>query len=173
MCASAASTRCSVSPAIHPQTIPRSWKSWPRSSASTPRCRPRRGTTHPDVQAAVTVIGRRNPRHDRQRLNLRSAQLPGADLRDANLIGADLAAADLSGSDLSAAEFAAANLSAANLSNTNLVGAPFFSTTLDRANLRGASWTRDWPPPRHWQLDDTSGRLVVRATDVPPPVSGS
>lgn len=31
--------------------------------------RPRRAT-RPDVQAAMTVVGRRNPRHDRQRVNL-------------------------------------------------------------------------------------------------------
>jgi hypothetical protein len=41
--------------------------------------------TRPDVQAAITVIGRRDSTHDRGRINLAGANLAGADLTDANL----------------------------------------------------------------------------------------
>jgi hypothetical protein len=56
--------------------------------------------TRPDVQAAVTVIGRRDIAHDRRRINLRGVHLPSADLPEANFSGADLTAANLTHSDL-------------------------------------------------------------------------
>jgi uncharacterized protein YjbI with pentapeptide repeats len=46
--------------------------------------------TRPDVQAALTVIGRRNRTHDRGYINLTKANLTGADLSSADLSGADL-----------------------------------------------------------------------------------
>jgi pentapeptide repeat protein len=54
--------------------------------------------TSPDVQAAVTVIGRRTSRHDSQPIvlagaNLTRARLDGANLNYADLIGADLGGA--------------------------------------------------------------------------------
>lgn len=52
------------------------------------------------MQAAVTVIGRRNPRHDRQRVNLTGANLTGADLGGVDLTGANLFLANLTRADL-------------------------------------------------------------------------
>jgi Pentapeptide repeats (8 copies) len=46
--------------------------------------------TRPDVQAAITVIGRRNPRHDGRPVNLAGSNLTAADLHSADLRGADL-----------------------------------------------------------------------------------
>ena len=44
--------------------------------------------TRPDVQAAVTVIGRRDPANDKGPIDLSSADLSGADLSNAHLAGA-------------------------------------------------------------------------------------
>ena len=51
--------------------------------------------TRPDVQAAVTVIGRRISRNDRERIDLSGALLSGALLADTDLAGAILSGADL------------------------------------------------------------------------------
>jgi len=61
-------------------------------------------------------------------VNLRGADLSGAnmrgdDLRGANLSGADLSGANLSGADLSGADLRGANLSGADLSGADLRGA--------------------------------------------------
>jgi hypothetical protein len=61
--------------------------------------------TRPDVQAAVTVIGRRNPEHDSQPVDLRLANLSGADLADSDLRGAYLRGAYLRGTYLRGAKF--------------------------------------------------------------------
>jgi hypothetical protein len=74
-------------------------------------------TIRPDVQAALTVIGRRDTTHDRQRINLMSTDLRGADLAHANLSGAWLARANLSGANLSSALLNGANLTDATQSS--------------------------------------------------------
>src|SRR5262249_13509577 len=61
---------------------------WPRSATGesegdTPGRRPR-----PDVQAAVTVIGRRDPHRDQRPVDLARAVLGGADLRNVRLANA-------------------------------------------------------------------------------------
>ena len=73
-----------------------------------------------DIQAAMTIIGRRIIGQDP----------PGRriDLRDSNLSGTGLSGANLSG----------ANFSEANLSEANLFGADLFGADLSEAYLRGA-----------------------------------
>jgi hypothetical protein len=93
----------------------------PRASAG-PRLRA-------DVQAAVTVIGRRVSRNDRYRIDLSGADLSYASLRDANLSGV-------------------------NLTGANLTGA-----VLSGADLTAARWPRDMAVPREWRRDPDSGRL--------------
>src|SRR5262249_24240904 len=44
-------------------------------------------TTRPDVQAAVTLVGRRDSQHDIRRVDLSGADLPGADMRGGSLGG--------------------------------------------------------------------------------------
>jgi Pentapeptide repeats (8 copies) len=105
-----------------------------------------------DIQAALTVIGRRAagqgyidlssayvPKADLRianltAANLRSADLPGAKLRSANLSHADLTHADLTRADLTAA-----NLRSANLPGVNLGGADLFRANLTAANLADAN----------------------------------
>jgi uncharacterized protein YjbI with pentapeptide repeats len=82
--------------------------------------------TRPDVQAAATVVGRRDVERDIQRIDL-----TGAVLISANLSGANLSRADLTG----------ANLTRANLSDTILASAGLRDTVFTHANLRNAVLT--------------------------------
>ncbi len=61
------------------------------------------------------------------------------DLREADLSGADLSNIKLSGADLSGIDFSNANLSGANLNNANLSGANLNNALLNGANLKGAN----------------------------------
>jgi hypothetical protein len=114
---------------------------WPPPAAGDDAL-PSRGT-RPDVQAGVTVIGRRNSRNDRRGyIHLMDADLHGADLHGADLIGTNLIGANLIGAilvyaDLTRAYLSHANLTGAHLSHANLTGAD-----LDRANLTGAHLDR-------------------------------
>ena len=71
--------------------------------------------------------------------NLRSADLGGANLRGANLGSADLGSANLRGADLGGADLWGANLRSANLGVANLGSADLGSANLGSANLRGAN----------------------------------
>ena len=110
------------------------------------------------IQAALTVIGRRDIKRDYasdedldqniKRLdltnsnlssaNLFSANLSIANLRDANLNSVNLNSADLRGADLNNANLFSADLRDANLNSANLNSANLFSANLRDANLRGA-----------------------------------
>ena len=100
-----------------------SHEQWPPSDRGG---REQARSTRPDVQAAVTVVGRRIAKSDIQGIDL-----GGADLRRANLTGANL-----TGANLTDADFRRANLTGANLTGANL-----FFTDLGRANLFGADLT--------------------------------
>ena len=127
--------------------------------------------TRPDVQAALTVIGRRDPSRDVRptdlsdacliraylnganldrtalpRANLTNANLTSATLRDAkltaaNVAGARLPEADLARADLTNADFTRADLSGANLVGANLRFASFGGANLRSANLEHADLT--------------------------------
>jgi len=110
-----------------------------------------------DVQAALTVIGRRADgvgsvelsgaalsganlfRANLSGANLFRADLVGADLRGANLVGVDLSGANLSGANLFDDNLSGAHLVAADLGSANLSGANLFGADLRRANLVGAN----------------------------------
>jgi uncharacterized protein YjbI with pentapeptide repeats len=99
--------------------------------------------TRPDIQAAITVIGRRDTKHDRRRINLRQVHLPGADLLEADLAGADLTSVDLTGAvvseaNLSYADLTDAKLGYAKLGSTNLTGASLAYALLHSADLTDA-----------------------------------
>ena len=108
-------------------------------------------TVRPDVQAAVTVIGRRNCRNDCQPVDLNRADLMAADLTyaqlsDVNLSDADLGHACLTNSDLAYAQLARANLTKAglvraNLQDANLGAVNLTSADLHEANLASADLT--------------------------------
>jgi uncharacterized protein YjbI with pentapeptide repeats len=123
-----------------------------------------------DIQAILTVLGTRYAKseHKNEILNLRTADMSGADLRGADLRGAYLwgadlhlaylwgadlnhavlmwadlrwahfERADLSGADLTGAGLQRADLSGAALSGAALIGADLNGTKLDHADLREA-----------------------------------
>jgi len=75
----------------------------------------RERSTRPDVQAAVTVVGRRDAKRDKRKINLYNANLTRADLRGANLNGATLRYAILTRADLRDAILVDADLRDAHL----------------------------------------------------------
>ena len=87
-----------------------------------------------DIQAILTVLGRRDRKYERERQHL---DLSKTDIRGANLIGADLGGASFWDADLRRAYLSDANLVRAYLSDANLVRAD-----LGGANLRGADLSR-------------------------------
>ncbi len=145
---------------------------WPPGDhAASPEERP----TRPDVQAAVTVVGRRDAKRDIQPIDLTGADLIGArldkaylvgarlrgadlilaflrgtDLRGAYLDGADLRRADLGGADLRGTHFFVADLRGADLTGADLTGAGLGDAQLDAAKLTGARWPEDAPVPEGW-----------------------
>lgn len=100
-----------------------------------------------DIQAALTVIGRRNAVHDRGEIDLSSTNLTGA-----NLVGAKLARVRLVESDMTGAYLANANLTdavlqrtdlrSANLTGAELAGADLMLTDLTGATVFRANMTR-------------------------------
>jgi uncharacterized protein YjbI with pentapeptide repeats len=85
----------------------------------------------PDVQAALTVLGRggfaADGMLDLTATDLRRADLKDADLRRANLFGGSLRGAMLDGADLRAAQLSDSDLREASLPGANLTGT--FATT--------------------------------------------
>ena len=127
----------------------------------------------PDVQAAVTVLGRRNPRRDPRRINLPAAELTRVNLHRANLSNAnlahaklassnltraDLTGAFLTGADLTGAFLMNADLTGANLMSADLTGADLTGAGLNGADLTGATWPANQAVPEGWQQDNR-GRL--------------
>jgi hypothetical protein len=103
-----------------------------------------------DIQAALTVIGRRNPEKDpkNQKLNLSKADIAGADLIGANLQGAILIEANLQGVFLNEAKLQKAILWGAELQNSflrkaNLQGADFLRAKLKEACLTKGANSKD------------------------------
>jgi uncharacterized protein YjbI with pentapeptide repeats len=107
----------------------------------------------PDVQAVMTVLGRRtaeptDPPLDLRNVNLNLVDLFGANLQSANLSGAQLQAADLRvaqlqdatlrGAQLRDANLLEAALQQADLTGARLEGAELFSAQLQAADLVGA-----------------------------------
>ncbi|QPJ64466.1 MAG: pentapeptide repeat-containing protein [Candidatus Nitrohelix vancouverensis] len=112
------------------------------------------------VQAALTIIGRRNIEFDTPtksklqnllrkvsrktvsdqfvRLDLSASNLSQMVFTEANLSGADLRKADLSGAYLSEADLSEADLRKADLSEASLFGANLSGADLRGANLSGA-----------------------------------
>lgn len=98
-------------------------------------------TLKTDIQAALTVIGRRNIYNDSRtkQLYLRGVSLRGAYLTEANLSHADLSGSDLSAANLKRVMFVGTDLSQARLTETNLMGAIFNEANLSGAVLQGAN----------------------------------
>jgi len=138
---------------------------WPPSASNEPSGAPPLRMTRPDVQAAVTVLGRRNPRYDQQSIDLSAVSLTRARLRRADLGRADLTATDLTGADLHHANLHDTTLVMTDLTSADLHGTDFTGArALDNANLSGAHltgaiWPQDVPVPEGWVREPDSGRL--------------
>jgi Pentapeptide repeats (8 copies) len=93
----------------------------------------------PDIQAILTVIGRRNENEEDEILNLSYTNLKGADLLSANLTNADLTGSNLTGAILFVADLSGGYLTKADLTNADLQGADFSGGYLTLADLSGAN----------------------------------
>ncbi|MEH2240587.1 pentapeptide repeat-containing protein [Nostoc sp.] len=92
-----------------------------------------------DIQAALTVIGRRNKNDQQnQRLDLSNINIRGAKLREGNLQKADFSKGNLQKADFSKANLQEATLIEANLQGAILRGANLQGAILIEANLQGA-----------------------------------
>ena len=103
----------------------------------------------PDIQAALTALGHRPHRPERQRIDLSGLHLAGADLDGANLTGAWLSRADLTDAwlddaNLTGAFGGRADLTRARLNRADLTGAWLDDADLTGAMLDHANLTRTW-----------------------------
>jgi uncharacterized protein YjbI with pentapeptide repeats len=141
------------------------------------------GPPRADVQAATTVIARRNHTRDIRPLDLSRANLSQAKLSQVNLHGADLAGAilhkaaiafvdlgdaDLTRADLTGATFVVVELTRANLTEANLTHAAFTRADLMRANLRGAQLA-----DTSFLATDLTGSNLARASLVRADLTGA
>ncbi|WP_079148511.1 pentapeptide repeat-containing protein [Streptomyces agglomeratus] len=121
----------------------------------------RLGTRAPDLQAAITVIGRQeseraDPLLDLSRLDLSRADLREAKLQNTNFFITDLHRADLTGADVSRVNDSreeAANFSRVNLCKAKLVGTNLSGANLSTAYLHGAQADKEtiWPRGFDWR----------------------
>lgn len=93
-----------------------------------------------DVQAVLTVLGRRNDQFDPSGgvLDLRAADLVGADLTDASMARANLTGTRLHHATLNGVGLSGARLAACDLRNAALEQAQLQRAGLHRAHLEGA-----------------------------------
>ncbi len=125
-------------------------------SPDHPASREQERLPRPDIQAAFSVVGRRDQKYDIRlidltgahlaganlpRARLRNVNLAGADLTDARLHDASVTGAVLGGADLAGANLTGADLTDANLCTVNLAGVHFFCAKLTGAFLVGATLT--------------------------------
>ena len=159
----------------------RSRQHWPPPH---PGGQARERSPRPDVQAAITVVGRRLTERDLSPVDLAGSDLTGADLTGADLTGAllahavlaradllatklvraDLSGADLGGARLTGANLDGADLTGADLTDADLTDANLASAELTRAELTGALWPVDGPVPAGWERHTGSGQLIAAGT---------
>jgi hypothetical protein len=130
-------------------------KSEPPESASRPA---------DDVQAALTVIGRRPQREEAFRIDLRRVDVRGADLADARLDDADLTEAHLERANLSRAHLARAQLKRAHLEHANLHAAQLTRAQLKYAYLESAGLADAWLEDATLDGAHLNQAWMVRAT---------
>jgi Pentapeptide repeats (8 copies) len=148
---------------------------WPLPAAHEAGAKPPERSTRPDVQAAITVIGRRTVKNDGPTLwiNLAHAELTRANLvvahlEHANLTGAhlehaylahaylehaDLTGAHLEHADLTVADLTSADLTSAHLTSADLTAAHLRSADLTSAHLTGANLRGTHLAYALWPLD--------------------
>jgi hypothetical protein len=130
--------------------------------------------TRPDVQAAVTVVGRRDVKQDPGQDIESDIKVWPIDLYEANLTNADLTRANLRGVGLRGVNLTGAYLTGtildrANLRHANFRRAHFLKTaTFDGADLTEAWWPRHVEAPKGWKLNTASYQLEPEGTDSKP-----
>jgi hypothetical protein len=131
----------------------RSREQWPPAGpgAEVPEWAARR-----DVQAAFTVVGRRDAEHD---IPGQPIDLTGAVLDRAYLAGAVLPRANLTRAILTRADLTRAYLTGAVLDRADLSGADLGGADLDDAILTDVRWPEGVRVPVGWMVDGDSGRL--------------
>lgn len=105
---------------------------------------PGRMRAHPDVQAAVTVLGRRPRRPERHPPDLRASDLRNIDMTYFHMPGTDFSNADLRSANLvkttlTSASMVGASLQGAALHNAQLQGAFLMGAQLEYSILMGAN----------------------------------
>lgn len=139
-----------------------------------------------DIQAALTVIGRRKQYLkdkiidlrkislvgvELQNTNFSKADFGGTNLNNVNLSGANLNEANLSLTNLIGADLRGANLNEANLSFSNLIGADLSNAHLNGADLKNAHLD-DSPEPDEYEYeedlppDDDFNATTLNGTDL-------
>jgi len=113
---------------------------WPPPNDPQGRAR----SARPDVQAAITVVGRRDAKRDSRRIDLTGVDLTGVDLTGVDLTHATLRGGLLVGLDLTGLD----------LTGVDLTGVV----------LTGAKWPVDASVPEGWTIDPGSGRLERPST---------
>ena len=142
------------------------------------------GLIWPDIQAALTVVGRRDEKRDIGEIDLSEARLSFAKLARAKLAGANLSCVDFTNADLYGAILSRAFMDGADLDQATLfharlneadlaeaenpAGAHFDSAT----DLTGAMWPKNVPVPEGWELDADSGTLRRADTGPSPTEEG-
>ncbi len=118
-----------------------------------------------DIQAALSVIGRRRAEQDHvnQKLDLRYTDIRRADLTKANLQRLDLRGADLTKAELRGADLFETELESAKLCGTILYEANLQSTNLQEANLSGANLNRAWVCDANLRSANLSGASLRAA----------
>jgi hypothetical protein len=119
---------------------------WPHTVVSSPECSvetppdslPWLYVRSPDVQAALNVLGRRQPSPGALRLYLSRVDLRSANLDNATLIGAQIRHANLARSWMVAAVFDKSDLCYTDLSQARATNTRFANAVLRGANLEGA-----------------------------------
>jgi hypothetical protein len=108
-----------------------------QQSAAQPQQPPTPPYASDEIQAIITVLGRRDHRYEpvARRLNLRDSNL-----RKVRLVG-NYSLVDFIGADLSASDASGANLSGANLNTTQLVGTQLLYSDLTMASFNNAHLT--------------------------------
>lgn len=130
-----------------------------RARAAWHPLRPEAAPLAIDVQAVLTVLGRRNRAHQpEERLDLRRTDLRGADLNGARLGPAILSGAHLEGASLQGAQLEGADLRGAQLGNADLVEAH-----LEQADLREAQMESAYLVEAHLEGADLGGAQLPGA----------
>jgi hypothetical protein len=149
---------------------------WPKPRPSDGPTSDRR--TRPDIQAALTVVGRRYVERDRRPIDLAGAYLIRANLTDADLSGALLTSTHFPHANLAGAKLADGHLTGADLTHAQLEGVDFKGAHLtgahllaltganfSGAHLTGAIWSERAYAPDGYVRDPLSGRLKRRQVD--------